>query len=398
MTAIPAEPSAPQNVTFEEHVIRNHPAEPLAPLAGHVVVVFERIGAGEEFRFELQDGQGPPKRSTPWDRFFGKQPEYSAYAVTTEQQRTTRVPATITMDTDLHALKLAIDIVYRVGEPRRVAERRLQDPIGKIRDEAARLIVPEFARTDWEKIRADFRGVEKAVVFTVLGRVQRFASDYGIFVTEVSMNPARNEKRLTVAEDEALEDDLVYQRDKRRAANERETQATDFENHGLKVKADNALRYDSIVDATARTLVKAIEQAGTAIHSPKDLAVAVGTIRDAIEALRDVSNGAGAQTSLPVLTSKAALAAGQTGAAIVIAELLGETEGMSWPSREIKKKLQGATLHLVAELLMPDATDVTVTDYRERLSDARTEIASHPDQHAYFDRFIDSDRLRRRLN
>ena len=82
---------------------------------------------------------------------------------------------------------------------------------------------------------------------------------------------------------------------------------------------------------------------------------------------------------------------------IVIAELLGETEGMSWPSREIKKKLQGATLHLVAELLMPDATDVTITDYRERLSDARTEIASHPDQHAYFDRFIDSDRLRRRL-
>jgi len=301
------------------------------------------------------------------------------------------------MDAELHALELTIDIVYRVGEPRRVAERCVQDPIRKIRDEAARLIVPEIARTDWETIRVDFRGVEKAVVFTVLGRVQRFASDYGIFVTEVSLNPTRNAKRLTVAEDEALEDDLAHQRNKRLADNEREKQATEFENHGLKVKTDSAVRYDSIVDATARTLVKAIEQAGTAIHSPKDLAVAVGTIRDAIEALRDVSNGAGAQAALPVTTPKAALAAGQTGAAIVIAELLGETEGMSWPSREIKKELQGATLHLIAELLMPDATDVTITDYRERLSDARTEMASHPDQHAYFDKFIDSDRLRRRL-
>ncbi len=402
MTAIAAVEPATQNLTFAEQVIKEHPAEPLAPLAGHVVVVFEKKGAGEEFRLELRDGQRAPRAPMPWEKFFGQQPQYIAFAVTSELQRTTRVTVNVTMDVGLHVFGLAIDIIYRVGDPRAIVARRSQDPLKKIRDEAARLIVPELAKAGQERLRTDFRGVVAEIVFATLARVQNFASDYGIFVKEIALNPAKDIEKLKGAEGLALDEQLQHELLRLRAELERERKRNEDQaviaGHDVTSSVANIRRYDEIGEAAARTLIKAIETAGTAIHTPADLAQAVGTIRDAIEALRDVGGGSGtSRPALPASAAKGALAPVQTGAGAVIAELLGETEAMNWPSLPIKTKLQGATLHLIAELMMPDATDETITGYRERLSDARTDVATQPDHFAYFAKFIDSDRLRRRL-
>jgi len=90
-------------------------------------------------------------------------------------------------------------------------------------------------------------------------------------------------------------------------------------------------------------------------------------------------------------------AAPQNGASAVIAELLQETEQMPWPTVDVKQSLQGATLHLIAELLLPQPSDDLVEDYRERLSDARAAAALPYDQSQYFGKYIDTDRLRRLL-
>jgi hypothetical protein len=398
------------NLTFTEQVIKIHPADPVAPLAGHIVVVFEKIGTGgEEFRFDLREGQRPPAQSRTIRSLFGERPQFIAFAVTAERQRRLTFSTNVTMDVALHTFALSIDLVYCISDPRLLVTHRTQDPLRRIRDEAGSLAPPQLAQREWSRVRSDFRGLEREVVSTVLSRLQRFASDYGVFVQEMSLNHrlgdsdfediAKREAAAVVALDDELEHERKERLNHYGHALEVSQHARVIESHDVRSSASAYVRYNEIADAAARGAIKAIEAASTSIHTPTELAQAVSTIRQAIEAMRDLGKGNGSGhaeiaggTAIGVLP-----AAAQSGLGIVIAELLTETEQMSWPSISVKQQLQGSTLHLIAELMTPDATDVTVTGYRERLSDARAAAALPIDQSDYFGKYIDSDRLRRRL-
>jgi hypothetical protein len=396
--------SAMDNLTFSEQVIREHPTEPMAPLAGHVVVVFEHGAQGEEICYEIRDGKRPPARPFDVRRVFGERPRLQAFAVTSERQRRITTPADVRMDVALHEVPLNIDIVYNVSEPGLLASRRDQDPLKRVRDEAVSLIRPQIAQRDWSRVRDAFRAVEGEVVAAVLGRLQRFASDYGLVVQEIVLNH-RLEKEafgdiaaVQAAKLQELEDALAFERDQRRAEYEGRLDVGKKErtiaSQDVTTAAAGYLRYSAIADAAVRSAIKAIESAGESIHTPGELARAVATIRDAIEAMRDLSNGNG--RALASSAPAGAIAGSQSGAGAVIATLFAETEQMSWPVT-VKQQLQGATLHLIAELISPDATDGTVTEYRERLSDVRASSSLVGQQADYFNQYIDSDQLRRRL-
>jgi len=400
------------NLTFAEQVIREHPINPIASLAGHVVVVFERFGSGgEEFRYDLKEGQRAPAQPITFKLFFGEKPQYLAFAVTAERQRRLTFSTTVTMDIALHTFALAIDLVYSISDPRLLVTRRFQDPLKRIKDEAVSLIAPQLAQRDWTKVRSDFRGLEREVVSVVLARLQRFAADYGIFVQEISLNHrlserdfediAKREAAAVIAVDDELEHERRTRRDLYEHTFEMDRQNRLIEGHEVRSTAAAFARYNEIADAAARSAIKAIETASTAIHTPAELAQAVSTIRQAIETMRDIGKGNGNGTRSNQITGAAALAAlppaAQSGIGAVIAELLGETEQMSWPSLAVKQQMQGAALHLIAELILPEATDETIANYREHLSDARAAAALPLDESDAFDKYIDSDRLRRRL-
>src|SRR5436305_913154 len=114
MSATEAVELVPQNVTFAEGVIKDHPAEPLAPLAGHTVVVFEKIGAGEQIYRKVKDREPRPGPPLPWERWFRTPPQYVAFAVTSELQRATRVLVNVTTHVELYRFQLAMDLVYGV--------------------------------------------------------------------------------------------------------------------------------------------------------------------------------------------------------------------------------------------------------------------------------------------
>ncbi len=391
------------NVSEAENVIKEH-RSPFGPLAGSIVVIFEKSGAvGEKFSYELREGDSAPLPRIRIRSLFGV--EYAGFAVTAERQRRTTITRDVTMDVALHSVKLDIDIVYSIADPRTLATRRSTDPLRRVRDEAASLIAPQLARKEWSRVRTEFRNLEREVVSSIMPRLQTFAADYGILVQEIVLNHHLTESnfddiaRIEAAQKQELDDQLAHDRNLRqdnfdhirkmksveRSADGREAQAT----------VDGFARYDAIADAAAQAAIKALEDAATAVHTPAELAQAVATIREAIEQMRNLTSGGPSRIQAGGNGAAALLASPSDGAGSVIFELFSETEQMSWPSRDVKQSLQGATLHLIAELMLPHATEATIAEYRERLSDARAAAALSIREADYFAKFIDTDRLRR---
>src|SRR5215216_3063593 len=99
------------NQTFEERLVRDHPAE---PLEGHNVVVFERVGeSGEKYRTILPPGtplkRGLLERLWPQGRFF-------AIAVDASPDLHLDVNQHVVLeDEEAHRFDLLLDLYYSVS-------------------------------------------------------------------------------------------------------------------------------------------------------------------------------------------------------------------------------------------------------------------------------------------
>jgi hypothetical protein len=406
-----ADPLA-ETLTVQEHVIKPHPVErisSLSGLAGHIIIVFEKRGASEEFCFELREGQRAPVAQFSVTSLFDRR-QYVAYAVPAVAQQRTEFTDEVKMDIALYTFKLKVRIVYRIADPRLLVTRRMQDPLQTIQKEAFAQLRPSLAAAEWARVRKEFRTVAAEVVPLALGRLQPVALDYGILVQEITLDPEFENyhfpdvKLIEDAAGDALRDKIEHERVLRLGKNEHELTSQGHEltlvGHDTRVAAEGANHLSAVAAAAAAAAIKAIENAATSIHTPAELAQAVGAIREAIDALRDLNNSpktTRGSLSAAKTPAGALPAAPQNGASAVIAELLYETEQMPWPAVDVKQGLQGATLHLIAELLLPQAADDSIEDYRERLSDARAAAALPYDQSQYFGKYIDTDRLRRLL-
>lgn len=403
--------SSEETLTFREQLIKRHPVAPLAGVPGYVVLVFASEGGVEDFRFELREGDRAPASQFSWSSLFGEKPQYVAFAVSSDAQRRTEFVIDVKMDIALHEFKVNVGLVYRVADARRLVTRRQQDPLAVVQREAASLLRVQLARADWDRIRKHFTTVASEVVASVLVRLQSVALEYGLLVQETVLEPGVDREHygdVVLIEEfktTALKDEIEHDHNLRRDAREREREKAQhlgiIDGRGERIEAENVTHYSEMAAAAARAAIKAIENAATAIHTPAELAQAIATIRDAIEAMRNLNNGdrqAQAQLQAPPSVVGALPAPAPNSASAVIATMLQETEQMSWASAIVKQSLQSATLHLIAELLSPDATDVSVTACREHLSDARAAAALPLPQADYFGQYIDSDSLRKLLH
>lgn len=414
------EESLMENLTLTMKVAKPHTID---PLEGHTVVIFETVGeAGEEYRFEIEPGQTRPKtKLNLFEVLRGrKAPNYFAYAVTGLPELQWTFTTDVVLDIQAHTFTLLVTLAYSVGEPRVLVTRRNDDPIRKVREKIADMLVREFAQRRWTEIRYDFRVVEREVVAATLDPLRQYAAFFGIRIHNISLShrlqeidfadilddeAAENAKaraqregegaRVVIAETahtKALEEKLQHDAELQRK--EREQQLTTLAlTHTLDRRPHEALlaghrRADEVADAWADAAVIAIKVAGGAIHTPAELMDALHYMRSAADQLNALGDG-----STPARGFLNARSNGQSGASTLITEAFLETERMGL-SLTRKQQLQSAVLHLVAELLLDgDGRPAVVDEYAERIDALRAELKLPIEHFDYLKKFVNHELL-----
>jgi len=167
------------NLTFEEGLISEHAPE---PLAGHFVVVLERLGAaGERFHSLLEPGAAPPGLN-PRGRS-----SYFAFAVDASRLRSLSFTERVTISGGAHAFDLHFRIEYFVSDSRLLVSTRQRDPLGQVRHRAAQVVTPEIAELPWMYAHA-FQAACNEVARRNLGLLRDFAHGYGIAITDLRLD------------------------------------------------------------------------------------------------------------------------------------------------------------------------------------------------------------------
>lgn len=417
-----------ENLTLAQKIIKPHTID---PLEGHTVVVIEKIGeAGEEFRFEIEPGQRVPRTALDlfrWLRGGRARDRYFAYAVTNNQELRQKYSAPVRMEGQAHSFNLVINLAYAVAEPRLLVTRRNDDPVRQLRDEVAAALRRELARRSWLSIRAEFQELETEIVALTRERLQRFASGYGLQLTQLSASCELDEvdfldlkdtetielqkgmvqrrgdlDRVKVAQESktvALKSDLEHDEALRHLKHADELSTLDrlqqLQGRNLKLAFDANLRADGMHAAMLEAAQKAILTIGTSIHTPNDLLQAFNAMRTISAQSGGLMEG-GAATALPG-SAMLGLTAGQGGAGPLIAEMLSRTEQFGW-ERAPKQRLQSAMLHLIAELLLNgDSTKAMLEQYSSRIADIRAQANLPLEQFDYLKKYVEFDRLAEEL-
>jgi hypothetical protein len=412
------------NLTIDQQILKTHIG--VKPVEAHTVVVLEKTeGSGEEFRFEIEPGQTAPKTGLDifqWLR--GRRSDrYFAYAVTDDPQRTT-FSTDVVLRTRIHTLALRITLAYHVSEPKQLVFRRNDDPVRKVRQEIADLTRVEFAELEWIDVLVDFAAVARQVVGKAAGKLSNFAATYGLtidgIVLEHTLAPEEIRRLRAVEEAELLKEQTVRQaqQDRLVVGEKAATAAVQVEKDSalalLKQKKDQMLEtdrlnylLDSRENAVTAAEYKELDELRSAGH--RAIAGAFGTVAatvqahkdlpQAVSAIRAAAGMSGPATAGPALRSAVTpqmLGSGDTGATIVITEMLTATGQIGLDLSE-RHRLQSSVLHLIAELMLHgERSPAIVDDYLERVRKIRAtmENLEHLD---FLEKFINADALARKL-
>lgn len=369
------------NLTFMQNIIRLHTPD---ALEGHTVVVLEKMGAaGETFRYELRPGQLPPKRPLNLLELFKGDhsgPIYLAFAVTDNSELRTSTTAAVKTDDQKHSFSASIQIAFKVTDARLLVARRDDDPVQRMKEEAASVIAQELARKSWTEIRRSFRDIEQEVVPRGLPALRRFTANYGLWVETLALGCQLSEQDMRLIEQEA-EADLATEGQKialRQSIALRPLQAA----------ANAQARQDRVFDAAAEAAAQAIRNVPSSIHTVAELA-------KSFETFARYSGNGGEELAQRLIEETAASTTGMNGKGVLITDALTQIEKLSCGFTQ-KRMAQSAVLHLVAELLLEDPDRPTVDRYRKSI-EAMSGSSCPADQVEALERFADTEWLREQL-
>jgi hypothetical protein len=379
MTVTSMEPGS--NLTFTSNILRSHTAD---ALEGHTVVVFEKTGtAGESFRYQLRPGQTPPKQQLNLIELFRSDksgPTYFAFAVTDHPELRTSTTTAVTTDDQKHSFSATISAAFRVEEPRLVVARRNDDPLQKLQTEIGAVVARELAQRDWDDLRNRFRQTEEDVVPKALPQLRRFAFSYGFYIESLSLTCHLGEQDLRLI-DQEREAELVTERKKIELQ-----QLVDLRSLEARVKAQE--RQDLVFNAAAEAAAKAIRNVPESIHTVAELAKSFDTFAR--------YSGNGGEFTRRLLEEAGEAGENGTGAGAVLAEMLLETEKLSWRTVDQKRRAQSAMLHLIAELLLEDPDEDVVETLRKRVTDQCASLSTEEAEKVQ--RFSDPEIIRSQLS
>lgn len=419
-----------ENLTLAQKIIKPHTID---PLEGHTVVVLERIGtAGEEFRFEIEPGQRVPKTRLDlfkWLRGRTDQEKYFAYAVTGDPELRLNITTPVKMEDHVHTLMLLIAVSYSVTEPRTVVTTRNHDPIRKLREEIARVLQRDTAWRSWISIRSEFRDVAREMVGANREALDRFATRYGLQIHAIDVACKLDDgdvldlkteatvevqtavhtvtadfERLKLTEEAktaALRNQQAHEETVRNHTREHELQAQDdlqtFQRGRLHAAVEGQRRAQQLYEAATNAGMIAVGNVAQSIRTPAELLDTFQSLNASVAQsrlmLEEPGDGHAASAGQPRLTASG----GQSGAAAVIMEMFAQTERAAC-DLVLKRQLQSAILHLVAEAMMNGNGDPQLeARYSERIADLRAESGVPVELFDYLKRFVDPERLKASL-
>lgn len=370
----------PENLTFTHKILQEHSPD---ALEGHHIVVLESTpGGGEKVRYELKPGVEAKKKSffediVPWRTL----PRHFAYAVTVAPFLAAQFGADVKMDDMLHSFTLKIDLSYRVSDPRELVINRNRDPLRIVREAVVGTLKNRIASYRWSDITNQFRRVESDIVPGVIHSVNSVAASVGLHVQNIALHHDVPEIHVAVAVAEEKHKVEIVE--------------AHHANELAKIAAAGRT-----LDAGVRALDAAMQNAATSVRNPADLVQAIGGVKtlfpggsnaDAFGSGPSLlgAGTAGAQNLLP--------AAGQSGLPSVLIEVVTETSQLNC-APPLKRRLQSALLHLIAELLPEEKPDdAVVNDYRKRVTEAASLVSLSGPQSDYLQSLIHSGTLRQRL-
>ncbi len=352
------------NQTFEERLVRDHPAE---PLEGHNVVVFERVGeAGEKFRTILPPGtplkRGLLERLWPQGRFF-------AVAVDASPDLHLDVSQHVVLeDEEAHRFDLLLDLYYSVSDPHLLASLRNRDPLGLVAERARQVVGRDVRQLQWTEVVFGFAVSAQEVLRHRLPELRNFAAAYGIALRTVEIGRLLPEEATRPAAEEERELDKI-------ARGERVTVAGMDSARRIGDAANLHTLGGADMDAAAQDVRDAARIRAAAVDGRIRAIGAVAGEVSTPDEFRAVFQGGiqpgGAPGATPGLlpgtgtSPTAALTAGTGGLSALLQQVVAATQNVSGSGRRLE--LRSALLHLVAEVLLEDLGEPAVrTRYAER--------------------------------
>ncbi|HSU17499.1 hypothetical protein [Longimicrobium sp.] len=352
------------NQTFEERLVRDHPAE---PLEGHNVVVFERVGeSGEKFRTILPPGtplkRGLLERLWPQGRFF-------AIAVDASPDLHLDVNQHVVLeDEEAHRFDLLLDLYYSVSDPHLLASLRNRDPLGLVSERARQVIGRDVRQLQWTEIVFGFAVSAQEVLRHRLPELRAFAAAYGIVLRTVEVGRLLPEEATRPAAEEERELDKIRRGERvtvagmdsaRRigdAANLHTLGSADMDTAAQDVR-DTARIRAAAVDGR----IRAIGAVAGEVSTPDEFrAVFQGGIHPV-----GTPGATPGMLSVPDTSTNAALTPGTGGLSALLQQVVWATQNVSGSGRRLE--LRSALLHLVAEVLLEDLAEPAMrTRYADR--------------------------------
>lgn len=369
-----------ENLTFTHKLLQEHSPD---ALEGHHIVVLESTDrGGEKIRYELVPGQEAKKKGffddlVPWR----KEPRYFAFAVPIASFLSAQFGANVKMDDMLHSFTLKIDLTYRVSDPRELVTNRKRDPLRIVREAVVGALQKHVASHRWIDITNQFRRVESDVVAAVIPSVNSVAASVGLHVQNIALHHDVPEVHVAVAVAEEK--------------HKLEIVEAHHANELAKIAAGGRL-----IDAGVRAIDAGMKNAAESVRNPTELLQAFGGVKtffagggngDPFGSGPNLLGGAGAgaQNLLP--------AAGQSGLPAVLIEVVTETSRLNC-TPAVKRRLQSALLHLIAELLPEEKpADDVVNGYRDGVIQAASQASLSGPQADFIESLVQPRKLRERL-
>jgi hypothetical protein len=402
------------SLTFKENLIRPHTG--LDSLPGYTVVIFKKLPKGGESFFKLV-GSGE-RLKLP---LLSLSHQYFAVAVNQSFLSYTFEDA-VTMDDGFHMFTLIYHLKYKVAAPRRVAELRQQDPLGKLRQEITFAIKRACAKRSWEMLKNRFRQLEVLLVDGAKVRLQQYAATLGLDIISIELD-----KRLppfmlepeAEREKAALEQELirirqelrdVKEQGERRQTHARNVQDVEYEYEvretvldkeiGLKDKENAFLREKlnrGIMEEQAGAVRKIYDNIASNIQTPEEGIDAIEAQMHAQKILQagQASNGGAhspAELSAPV-PGRQLSPFGEEDLTGLMSRALAQIEQLGCTYAQ-KQALRSGVMHIVAEVQLEDHADKeAVRRHAVKLAELAKTLRLPSPQYSLLKRFWDYEQL-----
>lgn len=174
------------NLTLAQGIVKTEVAP--APLAGYIVVVFEKMGGGAKWVAELKPEDRPLNEKKS---LFSPRVSYACYAVSSDPKLTFDINCQLTLSVQYQFVILSGTAYYYISSPLRLVLALENDPLGRIRTEIEKRIQKNIFQSNLNirKIQDQLMGIKDIIMpYDTLNDLNEFAAGFGICLKNIDVS------------------------------------------------------------------------------------------------------------------------------------------------------------------------------------------------------------------